>query len=289
MSLSLLALISCGKKSETSSTATDKAGPTKGIANEVSCSAEASVTVAPTALAADYDVKINNETRAKVLTDIRLVKNIEAKDFWTALSQDSRDSLNYELNMILTKKNNVNPTALYQSTAHFFISVKDTFKEYTDYKLRDTDGSLFSFSISDQKTSSIVLLNSKCGRHQATDLSLIKIVPEILLATEIQEIYECRTLTKSLILMELRDIVYLNAGSSVYRLPLKDLKKKANKRNLTLDYETRDVQFKIEIKKKKNMALVEWQGKKSEIELIAPEYAIDGKGACNALKHSLED
>lgn len=261
---------------------------TKGITDELTCASATALAVLPNSLAADYDIKFYDETVAKVLAEIRPIKNLQPKDFWTSLSPDSRDSLNYELNIMLTKKNTTNAAAVYQSTAYFFTEVKDTFRDNTDYKLRDAYGSLFSFVIRAQKTTATIRMNFKCGRHERTDLSAIKIGPEVLLASEIKEIYECRTMTKSLMLMEVRDTLYLNAARTVYRLPGAGLKKNDNKRKLELKFVSRDVDFKIQIKKNRIQTLKEWQGRKSKIELITPDYAIDDEGACNTLKHALE-
>ncbi len=283
MSLSLLSLVSCGKAAKSTA---DKLA--KDIGNKLGCDGATALSVIPQALAPDYDIKMYQETVAKVLAEIRPHKTLEPKDFWSTLSNETRDELNYELNIMLTKKDHLNPLAVYQSTAYFFTNVRDFFKDNTTYKLRDAGGAIFSFEIRAQKTFGTVLLNFNCGRHERTDLSAIKIGPKILQASEISEIYECRTENRSMMLMEVRDTMFLSAGNSLYRLPLKYVKKDDKKRKLGLKFNSVDVKFDLSIKKKRNEALNGWNGKKAKIELSIPDYSIDDDGACNTLKHAFE-
>jgi hypothetical protein len=283
VSLSLLSSVSCGKAVQ--KVANDI---TKKTGEQLACGGAQALGAIPASLAADYDIKIYHKTVEKVMADIRPIKDLEAKDFWTTLSEESRDALNFELNTILRAKSTKNAQAVYQGTAYFFTNVKDAFMKNTDYKLRDANGFLFSFVVRAQKTNQTVLINYKCGSHEKTDLSAIKIGPEVLLESETKEIYECQTLTKSVRLVEVRDTLFVNLGKTLYRFPLKELKKKDNKRRLELALESREVNFKINIKKNKDLSISNSAGKRSGIELVAPDYSIDEEGVCSSLMHSFE-
>jgi len=284
MSVVLLSTLGCGKVSKNVPEKVVK----KDEIDKMACETATVLADLTNAMTPDYDIKIHQETMAKVLIEMDAIKSLEAKDFWSSLSAETRDELNYELMIMMTKKEISNPQAVYQSVAYFFSQVKDDLKDYTAYKLKDTNGMIFSFAIRAQKTDETILMNFKCGRHEPTDLSSIKIVPEILFASEINEIYECRTLTKSMVLMEVRDVLFLTAGKKLHRLPLADLKKENKKRDYELDYQSLDTVIKIRIKKNKTFALEAWQGKKSKIKLRQSGYEIDEVGACNRLKHAFE-
>jgi hypothetical protein len=88
--------------------------------------------------------------------------------------------------------------------------------------------------------------------------------------------------------VEVRDTLFVNLGKTLYRFPLRELKKKDNKRRLELALESREVNFKINIKKNKDLSISNSAGKRSGIELVAPDYSIDEEGVCSSLMHSFE-
>lgn len=283
--LSLLLLLSagCGK-------AVEKAikKSVKGIGNGVECGLANSFGVFGQSLAPDYDVKMYRSTVNMVLDDLRAKKNVTAVNFWSSLDPATRDALNYELNLHMVNQRTTSPLAVYQSIAYFFTGVQKNFDETVDYKVRDSAGKVYAFKIRAVDTKSTMLFNYVCGRHVKTDLTAIKVGPEVLKLDEVKEIFECRSVTKSMILMEMKEHLYLMAGKTLHKLPASQLNKKDKNRRLELSFESNEVSFKLKIKKKREEEVEDWTGRRSDIELISNDYAMDEEGGCNTLLHSLE-
>lgn len=281
VSLSLLSAVGCGKSVEK---VIKNAG--KDMSKQVECSVAETAGQIETSFAQDYDVKLHKTTVQKVLADIRVVKYLDPKDFWSFLTDDTRNILNYELNIHLIKNKSSNASTVYQATAYFFTAVRDLFQEGTDYKLRDMDRTLFSFSLRGVKSNRIVMVNSKCGKYQKTDLASITIDDVILKADSVNDVFECRTKDKSFTIMDGRELLFLSIGKVIHPLRIQGYKKEINNRQVKLDYHSRDVSFDIKINKKKDEILGDWTGKKARIEAKSSELAIDDLGACSSMKNS---
>lgn len=285
--VSLLFVLSagCGKSAQK---AAEKAveNTVKDTGEKLKCAVADSFAPFSQSLANDYDVKLYRETILKVMDDIR-GKNLKAEQFWGSLSSEVRDTLNYELNLYMAKLRPKDALAVYQSAAYFFTGVKDQFDETNEYKVRDKAGMVYSFKIRAVEVKQVQLFNFVCGRHERTDLSSIVIGKEVQQLSEVKEIYECRSQAKSLILMEMPEKLYLMAGKSLYRLASSQLVKKDKNRRFEMSLETNEVKFKIKINKKREQEVEDWNGRRSEIEIIAPDYAMDEKAGCNTFIHSL--
>lgn len=281
VSLSLLSLVACGKSVEK---VIKNAG--EDMSKQVECSVAETAGQIETSFAQDYDVKLYKSTVQKVLADIRVVKYLDPKDFWSFLTDDTRNILNYELNIHLIKNKTSSPATVYQATAYFFTAVRDLFQDGTDYKLRDMDRTLFSFSLRGIKSNRMVMVNSKCGKYQKTDLATITIDDVILKADSVNDVFECRTKDKSLVLMDGRDLLFLSTGKSILQLRTQGYKKDINNRIVKLEYQSRDVSIDIKINKKKDEILGNWPGKKASVEAKSTDLAIDDLGVCTSMKNS---
>jgi hypothetical protein len=281
VSLSLLSTMGCGKSVEK---VINKA--TKDNSKAIECGVAETGSQIESEFAEDYDVKLYKATVEKVLADLRVVKYLDSRDFWSFLSDETRNLLNYELNIHLLKNTNENAEATYQATAYFFTAVRDLFKDGTDYKLKDMNRTLYSFSLRGVKSTRTVMVNSQCGKYQKTDLSRITIDDVILKVDSVNDVFECRTLDKSFTLMDGKGMLYLSSNKAVQVLRLNGYKKEINKRNIKLGYEARDVSFDLRINKQKEEVINGWTGHKSKIDLKISELTIDDFGACSSLKNT---
>jgi hypothetical protein len=283
MTISLLSTLSCGK---TVDSVVKQVG--KDMGEKLECGVSDLGAQVESDFAQDYDVKLYKSTVEKVLADLRVVKYLDPKDFWAFLSDETRDLLNYELNLIVLKNKISNQSSVYQSTAYFFTAVRDLFQDGTDYKLKDTNNTLFSFSVRGLRSTRKVLVNTKCGKFQKTDLSVITISDVILKSHEVQEVYECRSKDKSFVIMEGKDVLYLQGNKKISHANGRFYKKEIKKRFVNLSYESRDVSFKIKIIKPREEIVGDFVGQKARIEFKSADLAIDGDGACNSMKGTLE-
>lgn len=279
VSLSLLSSLSCGKSVDK---VIKKVG--KDMGKQVECGMSETGTQIGSEFSQDYDVKLYKSTVEKVLADLRVVKYLDSKDFWSFLSDETRNLLNYELNLHLLKNTSENPATIYQATAYFFTAVRDLFQDGTDYKLKDSNRTLFSFSLRGVKSTRTVLVNSQCGKYQKTDLARITIDDVILKVEGVNDVYECRTQDKSFIVMDGQNLLYLSTNKAVQVLRLNGYKKEINKRNIKLGYESREVSFDLKINKMKEEVINGWTGHKSKIEFKTSDLTIDDLGACSSLK-----
>lgn len=242
----------------------------------------------PLTYAADYDVKLHRTTFNKVIEDIRTKNDLNAQNFWALLTPSVRDALNFELNLSMITLKAKNPLGVYQSTAYFFEQVRDKFDEKKDYKVRDMTGEVYAFKLRGADTTSMHLFNYKCGRHEKTDLSDIG-TAEVLKFEDIVEVYECRSIEKSLKLMEMKNSFYLMGGKEVlYRMPVTDLQKKDKKNSLQISFDSRELSFDLKMKKNQDESIEDFSGKKSEIEFKSSEYAMDEVGSCVSYLGSLQ-
>ena len=283
MTISLLSTLGCGKSVDS---VVKQVG--KDMGDKLECGASELGAQVESDFAQDYDVKLYKSTVDKVLADLRVVKYLDPKDFWAFLSDETRNILNYELNIILLKNKIETPSRVYQSTAYFFTAVRDLFQDGTDYKLKDTNNTLYSFSVRGLKSTRKVLVNTKCGKFQKTDLSVITISDVILKSDEVQDVFECRTKDKSFVIMEGLDVMYLQGNKKISHVSGRWYKKEIKKRFVNLSYESRDVSFKIKIIKPREEIVGDFVGKKARIEFKSADLAIDGDGACNSMKGTLE-
>ena len=281
VSISLLSTLGCGKS-------VDKVIKTVGRENSkaIECGVAETGAVIGSEFAQDYDVKLYKTTVEKVLADLRVVKYLDSKDFWSFLSDETRNLLNYELNIHLLKNTSEKPESVYQATAYFFTAVRDLFQDGTDYKLKDMDRTLFSFSLRGVKSTRTVLVNSQCGKYQKTDLARITIDDVILKVDSVNDVYECRTLDKSFTLMDGKGLLYLATNKSVQVLRLNGYKKEVNKRNIKLGYESREVTFDVKVNKQKEEVINGWTGHKAKIDFKVSDFTIDDVGACTSVKQT---
>ncbi len=284
MSISLLSTVSCGKEI---SKVVKQVG--KKLSKELECGVSQAGAQIESDFAQDYDVKLYKSTVEKVLADLRVVKYLDPKDFWAFLSDDTRNLLNYELNVILLKNKSENPANIYQAAAYFFTSVRDLFQEGTDYKLKDENNKLFSFSVRAIKSTRSVMVNSKCGKFQTTDLASITVDEVSLKIADVKDVIECRTQdNKSFVVMNGADMLYLESKKEISRLRIQGFKKEINPKHVTFSYDSRDVSFDVKINKKRDEMIQDWHGKKARLEFKSAALTIDDMGACNSLKNTLE-
>ena len=283
MTISLLSTLSCGKAVNS---VVKKVG--KDMGEKLECGVSDLGAQVESDFAQDYDVKLYKSTVDKVLADLRVVKYLDPKDFWAFLSDETRNILNYELNIILLKNKRETPSHVYQSTAYFFTAVRDLFQDGTDYKLKDTNNTLYSFSVRGLKSTRKVLVNTKCGKFQETDLSLITISDVIIKSDEVQDVLECRSKDKSFVIMEGKDAIYLQGNKKTSNVSARFYKKEIKKRFVNLSYESRDISFKIKIIKSREEIVGDFVGRKARIEFKSADLAYDEYGACNSMKGALE-
>jgi hypothetical protein len=283
MTISLLSTLSCGKAVNS---VVKQVG--KDMGEKLECGAADLGAQVESDFAQDYDVKLYKSTVDKVLADLRVVKYLDPKDFWAFLSDETRNILNYELNIILLKNKLETPSRVYQSTAYFFTAVRDLFQDGTDYKLKDTNNTLYSFSVRGLKSTRKVLVNTKCGKFQETDLSLITISDVIIKSDEVQDVLECRTKDKSFVMMEGQNAIYLQGNKKTSNVSARFYKKEIKKRFVNFSYESRDISFKIKIIKSREEIVGDFVGRKARIEFKSADLTIDGDGACNSMKGTLE-
>lgn len=272
----------CGKKA--SEKAAEKV--VKKTSETLLCSTAEMTSGLGNALSAEYEVKLTQRTIEKVLSEIEAHSDYQVVTFWEVLTPEARDALNFELNMILTRESIKNPESVYKSAAVFFSQIRKSFDVATAYKIKELNGVIFSFSVLGHKTDSLKFIGLDCSRN-GTDLSSIEIPAGVLLPDEIHEVYECKTMVESLLLMEVRNALFIAAGKNLYRFPRISLKKENKRRKLGLYLYHSDVDLELVIKKRQNYLLDNFSGKATKIEFISPDYRVDKRGACKLLKNPL--
>lgn len=285
LSLLSLSLTACGRKSSHIKFKVNTVKQQRELQRALECGVANAANLIPKSLVADYDVKLYSETIDKVLHDLKSRPDLDPYKFWASLSPSVRDLLNYELNFHVVKNPFGDSQKLYQSTAHFFMKAKDSFSGNITYKLKDTSGQVYAFKARGAKEGSDILFGYKCGTLHSTDTAKYEVGPEVLRVEEVSNVYECRTDTKLMVLMEMKDSSFLKAGENTFKLATKDIVKKNKFFRLNLSYKAADVAFNVNVKKKNNEDVKDWDGKRSIIKLESAEYSIDEDGACENLKN----
>ena len=243
LSLLSLSLTACGKRSSRIKfkvkVNTEK--QQRELQKSLECGIKSTVNIIPASLGADYDVKFYRETIEKVLHDLKSQSDLNPNKFWASLSPSVRDSLNYELNFHVVKNPFRDSQKLYQSTAHFFVKAKDSYTSGTTYKLKDVSGQVYAFKARGATVGGDEFLGYKCGVFNPTDTAKYEVGPEVLKVEEVSQVYECRTDTKLMVLMEMKDSSFLSAGGNTFRLANNDLVKKDKFLRLNLNYKSEAV------------------------------------------------
>ena len=287
LSLLSLSLTACGKKSShiKFKLKVNTVKQQRELQRAIECGVKSAASLIPTSLGADYDVKLYSETIDKVLHDLKSQSDLDPNKFWASLSPEVRNTLNYELNFHVVKNPIGDSQMLYQSTAHFFVKARENYTGGTTYKLKDQSGQVFAFKVRGAATGGDEFLGFKCGVFNPTDTTKYEVGPEVLRVEEVSNVYECRTDTKLMVLMEMKDSSFLKAGENTFKLATKDIVKKNKFFRLNLSYKAADVAFNVNVKKKNNEDVKDWDGKRSIIKLESAEYSIDEDGACENLKN----
>lgn len=231
----------------------------------------------------DYEVKLYSETILRVLEDLKANPQKEPKAFWGNLGPEVRNLLNFELNLYLIKNPTTDVPAVYQATALFFTAFRDTFDETHDYKIKDMKGKIYSFQTRGVPTSGPVLFNNHCGQFDKSDVSAFVLGTGLSPVVDVIEVYECRIGSDALILMELKDRLFLKAGLTVSILDAGSFRKKELKRKIDLSFSSPFAEIKIKITKNREEIEGDWKSKSSQIELRTPDYSMTGEGGCNTL------
>lgn len=243
----------------------------------------------------DEDIKLYRTTVNRVLSELRKAKDYDPDKFWTTLSPETRDLLNYELNLIIVNTNRgMNEEALYRSTAFFFSRVRAGFSDDLVYRVKYRTNMLFSFKIRAANTRGTHRFSNDCGKIESKDVVYFTIPSEVKRYSTIKQVYECRSESLNMILMEMKDSLYLSAqkvsdGRVLFNLPSAGLEKKERNRRLELKFTSSDIKFNLNVSRKRDEDVRDWEGKETRLIFLSPKIDIDEKGACVGLFQSIED
>lgn len=283
-----LSFFSCGKGS--SSLKKKKSQATENISCLLSPATQNTVVIKP-----DEDIKFYRTTVNKVLSEIRKISNYDPDQFWTHLTPKTRELLNYELNMIILHTNKrMNEEALYRSTAFFFSRVRAGFSDDLVYKVKYSSDLIFAFKIRAASTRGTHRFSKGCGKIEKKDVIYFNVPQEVKRFSSVKQVYECRSTTVSVVLMEMKNSLFLgthelSANRMLYELPISNLVKEERNRRLELNFESPEISFQFKVKRKRDEIVRDWEGKEARLEFRSPDIDISEKGACDGLIESIEN
>ena len=97
--------------------------------------------------------------------------------------------------------------------------------------------------------------------------------------------FECRTENWSVVLMEMKNVLYLKKSRELVLLPRTNFVKKNLKNKIQVSLEHQDIELKLKIRRDSNRDIGGWLGEKSQIEFSSHGERIDEKGACQVIRN----
>jgi hypothetical protein len=226
-------------------------------------------------------VTLNEALVNKILGEMR---GVLIKTFWTDISDESRDMLNFAINASIKKSRPANYRTIMQATARLFTEILGKYHPNTDYRIKDISGKVISFVTWGYPNPVENDLYAACDNYVGLDLSYIDLPPKLIMLDEVKKLVICKLENKRyFMVMHARKSFMVASGAFFGKASRSEGTLSESSHRLKIDISSQNLELNLNMKKNSELAVGGIVSNKTSIKLTMPNFVVDENGACHEL------